>query len=181
MGNSGANARVSRRVLDMGYRLLGRRLDDAFERRFMRCSVSVVRGCFLTYSRETKRPSTAFRSKVISIAIASAPFCGSLNFGRSRRAMPSNHLWYAVSKHFTSALWELLRPIFFRRAERRSLHKRTLCEKLRRVRDVSRLGADRGQASAVRSNRSENNGRLLVRSEGQLSRSILLSNNRSVS
>jgi hypothetical protein len=63
-----------------GYRLLDRRLGDAFERRFMRCSVTVVRGCFLTYSRETKRPSTAFRSKVISVAMASAPFCGSLNF-----------------------------------------------------------------------------------------------------
>jgi hypothetical protein len=35
---------------------------------------------------------------------------------------------------------------------------------------VSRLGAHRGHASAVRSNRSGNNGRLWVRSEGQLSR-----------
>ena len=50
------------------------------------------------------------------------------------------------------------------------ISQRTLCEKLRRVREVSRLGAHRGQASAVRSNRSENNGRLRVRSEGQLSR-----------
>src|ERR1039458_10410056 len=39
-----------------------------------------------------------------------------------------------------------------------------------RVRDVSRLGARRGQSSAVRSNRSENNERLRVRSERQLSR-----------
>src|ERR1017187_10329843 len=39
-----------------------------------------------------------------------------------------------------------------------------------RVRDVSRLGAHPGQASAVRSNRSENNRRRPVRSEGQLSR-----------
>jgi hypothetical protein len=40
----------------------------------------------------------------------------------------------------------------------------------RRVRDVSGLGAHRGQSSAVRSNRSENNARLQVRSEAQLSR-----------
>src|SRR5579862_4894215 len=38
------------------------------------------------------------------------------------------------------------------------------------VPDVSRLGAHRGQASAVRSNRPENNGRLRVRSEDHLSR-----------
>jgi hypothetical protein len=39
-----------------------------------------------------------------------------------------------------------------------------------RVRDVSRLGTRPGQASAVRSNRSENNRRLRVRSQGQLCR-----------
>src|ERR1035438_2041740 len=46
--------------------------------------------------------------------------------------------------------------------------QRTLCEKLRRVRDVSRLGAHGGQASAVCSNRSENKGCLRVGSMGQL-------------
>jgi hypothetical protein len=86
------------------YRLLDWRLDNAFERRFVRCSVSVVRGCFLTYLCETKRPSTAFRSKVISVSIAWTPFCGSLNFAESRRAMLSNHLGYAFSKHYTSGL-----------------------------------------------------------------------------
>lgn len=88
----------------LGYRLFDRRLDDAFERRFMRCSVSVVRGCFLTYSRETNRPLTAFLPKVISVAIASAPFCGSSNYAKSRRAMPSNHLGTRIFKHFTSGL-----------------------------------------------------------------------------
>jgi len=38
------------------------------------------------------------------------------------------------------------------------------------VRDVSKLGAQSGPASTVRSNRSEDNGRLLVRSNGHLSR-----------
>jgi hypothetical protein len=52
----------------------------------------------------------------------------------------------------------------------RGVAQRVCCEKLRRVLDVSGLGAHRGQASAERSNGSENNGRLPVRSDGHLSR-----------
>ena len=46
-------------------------------------------------------------------------------------------------------------------------HPEVTLGSLGEVRDVSRLGAHPGQASAVRSNRSENNRRLRVRSEGQ--------------
>ena len=49
-------------------------------------------------------------------------------------------------------------------------HPEVALRPLWRVRDLPRLGAHPGQASPARSNRSENNGRLQVRSEGQLSR-----------
>jgi hypothetical protein len=89
--NHAAQGEPLRRVHCAVYRLLDRRFGLAFERRFTRCSVTVVRGCFRTYSRDTNRPSTADRSNVISVATAIGSFLRLVVLHGSRRAMPSNH------------------------------------------------------------------------------------------
>ncbi len=120
-----------------GYRLLDWRFRDAFERLFMRCSVTVVRGCFLTYSRETKRPSTALRSKVISVAMAAAPFCGSLNFVDRGEPCHLTTLGTRSLQHFTPGLLEAASSMLLSRRARQFLpQRRSVCRSPRNLQIV---------------------------------------------